>query len=341
MNFRANIKGNGVMGTACINTLAYNNGPAYFETGIAKQYPFPLYLLNIILILVVTAITFGTLAPIIFYFLIGRDISIGESFFIKTTIPFIPNILLLLNKSKVKVENERMATSGSILEILGIFIILRVHCEPMPLFYSFLLSLIIGLACQNRSNFHLGHYGLLLGILGVILNDINKVEIISQIGLCPNQFIVNLPHSDNYLVFRGAAAAHGPNYFSLYGGLITKGGAIALYPEKRYYYTQNLLISKIEIHSNLISDLYCYLGEGNILNGWNLKIIYNPYQILIWLGPLVSILGIIKEYALSKRSAIKGRNGSLGEKGLKDDTGVHTMFRPSAVLSGYNFPLAP
>ncbi len=329
------------MGTDRINTLAYNNGPAYFETGIAKRYPFPLYLLNIILILVVTAITFGTLAPIIFYFLIGRDISIGESFFIKTTIPFIPNILLLLSRSKVKVENERMVTSGSILEILGIFIILRVHCEPMPLFYSFLLSLIIGLVCQNRSNFHLGHYGLLLGILGVILNDINKVEIISQIGLCPNQFIVNLPHSDNYLVFRGAAAAHGPNYFSLYGGLITKGGAIALFPEKRYYYTQNLLISKIEIHSNLISDLYCYLGEGNILNGWNLKIIYNPYQILIWLGPLVSILGIIKEYALSKK--IKGRNGSLGENGLKDDAAGLSTPRSSGrslrpYLSGYDFP---
>nr|YP_009245593.1 cytochrome c-type biogenesis protein [Diphylleia rotans]BAU71445.1 cytochrome c-type biogenesis protein [Diphylleia rotans] len=290
MDFRTNIKGNSIMGG--INAPINHN----FEKGLLG--PFSLYLLNIILILVVTSISFGTLAPVIFYFLIGRDISIGESFFIKTTAPLAPNILLLLNNNKVKGHQI-----NSILEILGIFIVLCL--VQGSLFYNFLLSLIIWLCCQYR-DLNLGHYGLLLFILGIILNDINKVEIISQISVINPILATN---SEDYLVFRGVAAAHGPNYFSLYGGplLITKENSIIFYPEKRYYYTQNLLISKIEVHTNLISDLYCYLGEGNILNGWRLRLIYNPYQIFIWLGPLVSILGIIKECALFKKR--KGCSG--------------------------------
>jgi cytochrome c-type biogenesis protein CcmF len=41
----------------------------------------------------------------------------------------------------------------------------------------------------------------------------------------------------------------------------------------------------------LLRDLYIVLGEGNLSDGWVVRIYYNPLVIWIWIGALAIFLG--------------------------------------------------
>jgi len=41
----------------------------------------------------------------------------------------------------------------------------------------------------------------------------------------------------------------------------------------------------------LFRDLYIVLGEGNINDGWVVRVYYNPLVIWIWIGALIIFLG--------------------------------------------------
>ena len=49
--------------------------------------------------------------------------------------------------------------------------------------------------------------------------------------------------------------------------------------------------TEASIHTNLLRDLYIVLGEGNINDGWVVRIYYNPLVIWIWIGALTIFLG--------------------------------------------------
>ena len=68
--------------------------------------------------------------------------------------------------------------------------------------------------------------------------------------------------------------------------LITK-----LEPENRYYPVTNNFTTEASIHANLFRDLYIVLGEGNLNDGWTVRIYYNPLVIWIWIGALIVFIG--------------------------------------------------
>ena len=49
--------------------------------------------------------------------------------------------------------------------------------------------------------------------------------------------------------------------------------------------------SEASIHTNLFRDLYIVLGEGNINEGWTIRLYYNPLVIWIWIGALTIFCG--------------------------------------------------
>ena len=64
-----------------------------------------------------------------------------------------------------------------------------------------------------------------------------------------------------------------------------------LKPENRFYPVTNSFTSEVAIDTNLFRDLYMVLGEGNLNDGWIVRIYYNPLVIWIWIGALTIFLG--------------------------------------------------
>ena len=64
-----------------------------------------------------------------------------------------------------------------------------------------------------------------------------------------------------------------------------------LKPENRFYPVTNNFTTEASIHTNLFRDLYIVLGEGNLNDGWVVRIYYNPLVVWIWIGALTIFLG--------------------------------------------------
>ena len=64
-----------------------------------------------------------------------------------------------------------------------------------------------------------------------------------------------------------------------------------LKPENRIYPVTNNTSSEVSIHTNLLRDLYIVLGEGDLNEGWVVRIYYNPLVAWIWIGVLIIVIG--------------------------------------------------
>ena len=87
----------------------------------------------------------------------------------------------------------------------------------------------------------------------------------------------------------------GPNYLALQGNFFVydenKNIITKLKPENRFYPITSNFTTEASIHTNLLRDLYIVLGEGNLSDGWVVRIYYNPLVIWIWIGALAIFLG--------------------------------------------------
>jgi len=97
------------------------------------------------------------------------------------------------------------------------------------------------------------------------------------------------------IVFEKINEIKGSNYVALQGNFLVydakKNIVAKLKPENRFYPITNIFTTEASIHTNLFRDLYIVLGEGNLRDGWIVKIYYNPLVIWIWIGALVIFLG--------------------------------------------------
>ena len=87
----------------------------------------------------------------------------------------------------------------------------------------------------------------------------------------------------------------GPNYLAIRANFDVydknKNFITDLKPENRYYPISNIFTTEASIHTNLSRDLYIVLGEGNLNEGWVVKVYHNPLVTWIWIGALVIFIG--------------------------------------------------
>ena len=100
------------------------------------------------------------------------------------------------------------------------------------------------------------------------------------------------------IVFKKINEIKGPNYLALQGNFyiydIKKNLVTKLNPENRFYPIKKNFTTEASIHTNLFRDLYIVLGEGNLKDGWIVRIYYNPLVAWIWIGALtISFGGLI------------------------------------------------
>jgi Cytochrome c biogenesis factor len=97
------------------------------------------------------------------------------------------------------------------------------------------------------------------------------------------------------IIFNEINEIRGPNYVALQGIFFVyddkKNIVTKLKPENRFYPIENNFTTEASIHTNLFRDLYIVLGEGNLNDGWVVRIYYNPLVVWIWVGALVIFFG--------------------------------------------------
>ena len=97
------------------------------------------------------------------------------------------------------------------------------------------------------------------------------------------------------IIFEKINEIKGPNYVALQGNFLiydnNKKIVTELKPENRFYPIKNTFTTEASIHTNIFRDLYMVLGEGNLNDGWIVKIYYNPLVIWIWIGSAIIFIG--------------------------------------------------
>jgi len=74
----------------------------------------------------------------------------------------------------------------------------------------------------------------------------------------------------------------------------------SVFPEKRIYDSASPSMTEAGIDSNLFRDLFVALGEDLGGGIWSMHLQYKPLLRLIWLGPMIMMLGALCRLFLLK-----------------------------------------
>ena len=262
---------------------------------------------NIFMTVVCATVFLGTIYPLIVEALTNNKISVGEPYYNSTVIPIIIPAILVMGvgpllawekEDKIKIFKKIFPSFiATIAMTVLIFLIYKsyslIGVAGIILAFWIISNNLIILIRKNKIYSpgmiisHLGIGILILGITGSSVwqkEKIAKMQINDQIQIVKYNIIfekINEVKGQNYLAIQGD--------FSVYDErkkFITK-----LKPENRFYPITNIFTTEASINTNLFRDLYIVLGEGNLNQGWVVKIYYNPLVVWIWIGAFVIFLG--------------------------------------------------
>ena len=262
---------------------------------------------NIIMIIVCSTVFLGTIYPLLVEALNSNKISVGEPYYNSTVIPIMLPAILVMGigpilswgkENKFKII-KKIIPSILLTLIMTIFI--------FSIYKSYNLIGILGIASgfwiisnnlvllyKTKLNYSIGmvvaHLGVGLLIIGITGSSIWQIEKISKMKT-KNEIKIN----KYKIVFDKINEIKGPNYIALRGNFLVydrkKNLVTTLKPENRFYPITGNFTSEASIHTNVLRDLYIVLGEGNLNDGWTVRIYYNPLVIWIWIGALTIFLG--------------------------------------------------
>jgi len=262
---------------------------------------------NILMVVVCATVFLGTVYPLLVEAFTNNKISVGEPYYNSTVIPImIPAILVMgigpilgwgkENKSKTfkKIFPSILLTltitvfiflfyqSYSLIGILGIILAFWIISNSLVFLFQNI---------ANRSNgMIIAHLGIGLLILGITGSSVWQEEKITRMKI--NDEVKIKKYN---IIFKEINEIRGPNYVALQGNFLVndeKQNIITkLKPENRFYPITSNFTTEASIHTNLLRDLYIVLGEGNLSDGWVVRIYYNPLVIWIWIGALAIFLG--------------------------------------------------
>ena len=262
---------------------------------------------NILMVVVCASVFLGTIYPLLVEAFTNNKISVGEPYYNTTVVPImIPAILVMgigpmlswgrEDKSKIF---KKIFPSILLTAIITIFIFLFYQTYSFIGIVGILLAfwiisntvIILFRKKENLSNgMIIAHLGIGLLILGITGSSVWQEEKITQMK------IGNETNIQEYnIILKEIKEIKGPNYLALQGNFFVydknKNIIAKLKPENRFYPIRNNFTTEASIHTNLLRDLYIVLGEGNLNDGWVVRIYYNPLVIWIWIGALTIFLG--------------------------------------------------
>lgn len=287
-----------------------------------------LLLNNLILATATGTVLFGTLYPLFLEAVSGDKISVGPPFFNGAFVPMmLPLVFVMglgpflswkradlvgvLQRVRFVVVLAVLATlaiwyfakGGPVLAYLSILIALwlffaslrewalRVRLFEVPLQESIRRARNLPRAAHGMT---LAHAGVAVLMIGMIGSSVWKSE---EIAFVEPGTSVNFAGFD--VTFEGVQRVRGPNYIADQGTLrVERGGSFvtALKPERRSYPVAQSTTTESAIRSTLAGDLYASITEPSLdkaeeSGAWTLRILYEPFVGLLWLGAAMLVIG--------------------------------------------------
>ncbi|MBS0985559.1 heme lyase CcmF/NrfE family subunit [Acetobacter thailandicus] len=282
-----------------------------------------LVLNNIFLCSICAVVVTGTMYPPFMSLLFDRTISVGKPFFDATTIPLaLPLFIFMgigpmlpwkraqlwpvIQRLWITLILTGLAFAISLWGVAGVFpalscgaavwVILtsitdvteRIRLFRMPLSGS--LQRARGLP---RSVFGtaLAHAGVGISVLGLAVMSQAQHKI-TEITPGTTQHLAGYDWT-----LEKVEQAPGPNYTAMTATVkVSRNGHLVamMHPSRRSFNAQHQTTTEVSIHTNLLADLYCVLGDqhGTDANPtYVLRLHYNPLAPWMWLGALIMAVG--------------------------------------------------
>jgi cytochrome c-type biogenesis protein CcmF len=278
---------------------------------------------NLLLVAACATVFVGTLYPLALEALTGEKISVGAPFFTATFGPlFVPLLiavpfgpLLAWKRGDLLGVAQRLTYAAAVAAIavavifatrrggpilvpfaigLAVFVMAgavteiaeRTALMRVPLATAFARARGLPLSTWGAT---LAHFALGVTLLGIIGETQWSAERIAEIK--PDESIAIRNYS---LHFDGMAARQGPNYRELAAHFTVRHhGEIVgvMEPTKRSFATRETATTQTALMTRGVSQLYISLAEAKADGSIALRLYYKPLVLLIWLGPVVMVLG--------------------------------------------------
>ena len=262
---------------------------------------------NILMVIVCATVFLGTIYPLLVEAFTNNKISVGEPYYNSTVVPIMIPAILVMGIGPILSwgREDKSKTFKKIFPSILLTVVITVFIFSFYQSYNLIGIMGILLAfwiisnnliilfqkIANRSNgMIIAHLGIGLLILGITGSSVWQEEKIARMKI--NNEVKIKKYN---IIFKEINEIRGPNYVALQGNFLVndekKNIITKLKPENRFYPITSNFTTEASIHTNLLRDLYIVLGEGNLSDGWVVRIYYNPLVIWIWIGALAIFLG--------------------------------------------------
>ena len=262
---------------------------------------------NILMVVVCATVFLGTVYPLFIEAFTNNKISVGEPYYNSTVVPIMIPAILIMGIGPILSWNREdfLKTFKKILPNILITILMTICIFLVYQKYSIIgiagiimafwiitnnLSILVKKNKKLSLGMIISHLGVGLLILGITGSSIWQQEKIIRMKI-NSETKINQYGID----FKAIEEIKGPNYVAIQGNFLVydekKRIITLLKPENRFYPITNNFTTEASIHTNLFRDLYIVLGEGNLNDGWVVRIYYNPLVIWIWIGALIIFIG--------------------------------------------------
>ena len=270
---------------------------------------------NILITVVCGTVLLGTIYPLLLEAFTNNKISVGEPYFNSTVIPIMVPAILVMGvgplldwKKDEQLKILKKIFPSILLTVIMTFFIFLIYksysiigVAGIILSFWIISNNLIMLVKKNKKNslgMIVSHLGIGFLILGITGSSVWQEEKITKMKTNTKTVI------EKYnIVFDKIEEIKGPNYVAIRGNFSVydkeKKIITILKPENRFYPIKNNFTTEASIHTNLFRDLYIVLGDGNLNDGWVVRIYYNPLVIWIWIGALTIFLGGIISFNIN------------------------------------------
>jgi len=282
-----------------------------------------LVLNNLLLSAACGVVLIGTLYPLALEAVTGQKISVGAPFFDATFAPIMVPLLLAVpfgpmlawKRGDLYAASQRLFAAAAIALVcmiavyavvsggpvlapfgigLGVWLILGAISEIT--FRSKLFSSPLSTGLRRAAGLPRAAWGTMLAHAGVGVTVIGIVAVTAY----EREEIVSMKPGDTLdiggyeLTLDGFAPREGPNYSDMVGIFtVRRGGAEIgrLEPARRVYVATGMPTTETGIRTQGFSQLYVSLGDAGSEGAMAVRAYHKPLVTLIWLGPLVMVIG--------------------------------------------------
>ena len=274
---------------------------------------------NIIMVIVCATVFLGTVYPLVVEAFLNKKISVGEPYYNTVIVPMMfPAIIIMglasslsWGKDKIlKVMKENFLSI--VLTILSSLMFLYLYklrniVGVVGVFLAFwiIVNNLIALAQMKKlkvfKSMIIAHLGLGFLILGITASSIWQEEKIVRMKINDNTKLQKYN-----IIFQKIDEVVGKNFVAIQGKFSIyndeKKIIAELKPENRFYPVTKNMTSEASIHTNILRDLYIVIGDGNLKDGWVVRLYYNPLVMFIWIGAFfIFLAGLVAIYTNFKK----------------------------------------